>query len=65
MDHLINVIEDSSKGGSLQMVAIEALGEAGGNQAIDFLIRYAAEVTRSGSSHLAVIKALGRASRNA
>lgn len=47
------------------MVAIEALGEAGGNQAIDFLIRYAAEVTRSGSSHLAVIKALGRASRNA
>lgn len=64
IEHLIKVIEDSSDGSNFQLVAIEALGEAGGNQAINYLIKFAGEVKGSGNSHFAALKALGRASRN-
>ena len=64
VDHLIKFLEDDSLGGTLQQVAIEALGEAGGNHAIDFLIKYSDQLKNGTSTHLAVLKALGRASRN-
>ena len=62
--YLIQAIKDSAKGSGAQMAAVEALGEAGGNQAIDYLMGFATEANRGSNALLTALRALGRASRN-
>ena len=63
VDYLIREAKEHKTAGASQLACVEALGEAGGNAAIDFLMAYADDAMRGTEAHSVALKALGRAAR--
>jgi len=62
--YLIREAKEHKTASATQLACVEALGEAGGNEAIAFLMAYADDVMRGTAEHNLALKALGRAARN-
>ena len=60
---LIKEVKET-KGSSAYPFALEALGEAGGKEAVECLIEILKIGNRDDSTYKSAVKALGRASRN-
>ena len=63
VDYLIREAKEHTTASASQLACVEALGEAGGNEAIDFLMAYADGAMRGTAAHSTALKALGRAAR--
>jgi hypothetical protein len=62
--YLIREAKEHSTASASQLACLEALGEAGGDEAIAYLMEYADAVMRATEAHNTALKALGRAARN-
>ncbi|MEE3509654.1 hypothetical protein QN399_26035 [Pseudomonas sp. 10C3] len=64
VDYLIREAKEHTMPSAAQLACVEALGEAGGNEAIGYLMAYADDARRETPAHSVALKALGRAARN-